>query len=301
MGKKALITGQTGFVGGHLTRELEDHGYEVFGVGREKMDVCNYDSVHAIIRKIKPDYIFHLAAIAFVPSSWKDPEMVYRVNTLGTLHLLDAIRSVGIDPKIHLCGSSEEYGIVFENELPIKETNLLRPISPYAISKIGLDMLGFQYFKSFGMKIIRTRAFNHEGYGRGEEYMPSNFAKQIVQIEKRLREPIIYHGDLTSKRDITDVRDIVRAYRLALELGEVGEVYNIGSGNSYTVENVIQTLVRLSGAKIELKLDQSRLRPSDVKILVCDSAKFREKTNWSPQYSLEETLLEELRYWRERS
>jgi GDP-4-dehydro-6-deoxy-D-mannose reductase len=300
MKKKALITGVSGFVGQHLQRELLENGYEVVGVDREKMNVCDYDVVHAIIRKYKPDYIFHLAGIAYVPTSWKDPEMTYKVNTLGTLHLLDAVRSVGIDPKIHLCGSSEEYGMVYEDELPIKETNPLRPLSPYAVSKIGLDMLGYQYYKSYGLKIIRTRAFNHDGYGRGEEYMTSNFAKQIIQIEKGYREPIIYHGELSSKRDISDVRDIVVAYRLALEKCDFGEVYNIGLGVTHTVGEVLQMLIDLSHVKVELKLDSNRMRPSDVKVLLCDGSKFIEKTGWKPKYSLEDVLSEELRFWREK-
>lgn len=300
MKKTALVTGFHGFVGKHLTAELENNGYEVFGVDRDKMNVCDYEAVHATIRRIKPDYIFHLAAIAYVPSSWQDPKLVFEVNTIGTLNLLNAVRSVGIDPVIMLAGSSEEFGLVHENELPINENNPLRPLSPYGVSKIALDMLGYQYYKSYGMKIVRTRAFNHEGYGRGEEYMPSSFAKQIVEVEKKLKEPVIYHGDLTSKRDISDVRDIVRAYRLAVEKCEYGEVYNIGSGNCYSVEEILQTLLRLSGVDVELKIDSKRMRPSDVKILQSDSSKFRNKTGWKPEYSLEDTLLEELRYWREK-
>jgi len=300
MRRKALITGGTGFVGKHLEKELLKNKYEVYSVGREQMNLLNYENVHAIIRKIKPDYIFHLAGIAFVPTSWKDPEMTYKVNTLGTLHLLDAVRSVGIDPKIHLCGSSEEYGMVYEDELPIKETNPLRPLSPYAVSKIGLDLLGYQYYKSYGLKIIRTRAFNHDGYGRGEEYMTSNFAKQIVQIEKGYKEPVIYHGELSSKRDISDARDIVIAYRLALEKCDVGEVYNIGSGVTHTVGEVLKMLIDLSHVRVELKLDQNRMRPSDVKVLLCDSSKFIEKTGWKPKYTLKDVLSEELRFWREK-
>lgn len=300
MKKKVLIDGAFGFVGKHLTAELENNGYEVFGVDRDKMNVCDYEAVHATIRRIKPDYIFHLAAIAYVPSSWHDPKLVFEVNTIGTLNLLNAVRSVGIDPVIHLAGSSEEFGLVHEDELPINENNPLRPLSPYGVSKIALDMLGYQYHKSYGMKIVRTRAFNHEGYGRGEEYMPSSFAKQIVEIEKKLKEPVIYHGDLTSRRDITDVRDMVRAYRLAVEKCDYGEVYNIGSGECHTVETILKTLIRLSGVKVEMEVDPARMRPSDVKVLRCDSTKFRQKTGWKPKYTLEATLSEELRFWREK-
>lgn len=296
--KKALITGATGFVGGHLKAELAGYGYEVVCLGREGFNLLDYESVHAVIREHKPDVIFHLAAVAFVPTSWKDPEMVFRVNTIGTLNLFNAVRSVGIDPVIQIAGSSEEYGLVLKDEIPINENNPLRPLSPYAVSKVAMDMLGWQYFRSYGMKIIRTRAFNHEGYGRPASYMPSGFAKQIVEIEKRLKEPVIEHGDLTAIRDITDVRDMARAYRLAVERCVPGEIYNIGTGKGYSVSEIIETFRKLSNVKFELKLDQNRIRPSDVPVLICNNERFVKLTEWKPEFSLQDTLNEELKYWR---
>jgi len=301
---KALVTGASGFVGGHLTKELLKNNYEVYGASLLShndlfvADFTNFGEVRSLIQRVNPEVIFHLAAIAFVPASWKNPEFVFKVNTLGTLNLFEAVRSLGIDPVIVSVGSSEEYGLVLENELPIKETNPLRPLSPYAVSKIGMDFLGYQYFKSYGMKIVRTRAFNHEGYGRGPQYMTSSFAKQIVEIKYKKRS-VIKHGDLSSKRDITDVRDTVRAYRLASELCEHGEVYNIGSGNLYSAEEILKTLIRISGVKVKTEIDPDRLRPSDVKILQSDSTKFKEKTGWKPKYNIKQTLSEELRFWEE--
>lgn len=305
---KALITGSTGFVGRHLTKELEDNGYEVMGVDRFgrrlksfEMNVLDYEAVRSTLEKYRPDVIYHLAAIAYVPASWQDPHLVFKVNTLGSLNLFNAVRSTGFDIKIHIAGSSEEYGLVEKDELPITEDNPLRPLSPYAVSKIAMDMLGYQYFKSYGLKIYRTRAFNHEGYGRGPAYMTSTFAKQIAEIEADLKPPVLKHGNLTAKRDITDVRDMVVAYRLATEKCKPGEVYNIGSGKTYSVRKVLDTLLSMSTRKIKLELDPERMRPSDVPVLQCDPTKFQKATGWRPKYKLEDTLEESLRYWRERT
>ena len=298
--KFVVITGGTGWVGQYLTKELIQSGYNVFSVGRKEANLLDYEEIHSLLRNTKPDIIFHLAAIALVPTSWKDPKLVLEVNTIGSLNLFNAIRSVGIDPVIQIACSSEEYGLVKEEELPITEEQPLRPLSPYAVSKVAMDLLGYQFFKSYGMKIIRTRAFNHAGYGRPEQYVTSTFAKQIVEIEKKKRGNIIYHGDLTTRRDITDVRDIAVAYRLAVEKCEPGEVYNIGSGNTFSVEEILDTLIDLAKVKVKKELDKDRIRPSDVPVLSCDNSKFKKQTSWQPKYSLEETLSEELRFWRER-
>ena len=302
--KKCLITGGMGFCGKHLTKELEDAGYEVFVTDRDveppyQMDLLNYEQVRNVLYRERPDYIFHLAGISYVPSSWQDPNLVFEVNTLGSLNLFNAVRSVGIDPVIQIAGSSEEYGLVYPDEVPITEENELRPMSPYGVSKIAMDFLGYQYFKSYGMKIIRTRAFNHEGYGRPEAFMTSTFAKQTIEF-KQGKIKTLKHGNLEAKRDITDVRDMARAYRLAVEKCEPGEVYNIGSGTVYTAKEILEKLGKLAGVKVKTEVDPARSRPSDVPILQCDSTKFRKQTNWKPKYKLENTLSEELRYWKER-
>ena len=302
--RKALITGASGFVGLHLKEELEKYDYKVYDTDRFgasiKMDLTDYAEVQNVLDKVRPDYIFHLAGIAFVPTSWQDPNLVFQVNLIGSLNLFNAIRTVGIDPMVQIAGSSEEYGLVLPEELPINENNPLRPLSPYAVSKIAMDMLAYQYFKSYGMKIVRTRAFNHEGYGRGEQYVTSSFCKQAVEIEKGLKLPIIYHGDLSSERDFTDVRDMVKAYRLAVEMGEPGEVYNIGSGKKYKISEVLNIVRSLCKVRFEDDIDPKRMRPSDLKTLLCDSSKFRKKTGWEPKYTLEQTLKECMKYWRER-
>lgn len=299
---KALVIGGDGFVGKHLIKELDNRGYNYLSIDKKDADITKYDEIYNVIYKYRPDVIFHLAAIAFVPTSWQDPNMVVKVNIEGSLNIFNAIRSVGINPVIQIAGSSEEYGLVLPEETPIKETNELRPLSPYAVSKIAMDYLGYQYFKSYGMKIIRTRAFNHEGYGRPESYMPSGFAKQVVEYKLGLRDKIL-HGNLEAERDITDVRDMVNAYILAVEKGGCGEVYNIGSGVVYSAKDILYKLIDLSGLdrnKVRLELDKTRMRPSDVPLLWCDASKFIKKTGWKPKYTIEDTLKEELRYWQEQ-
>lgn len=314
---KALITGITGFVGGHLERELVSNGYSVMGTGLSsphldylaneiRMDVIDKEQVYNTIRSFAPDVIFHLAAIAYVPTSWEEPQRVIDVNTTGTINILEAVKDTGYDTIVHLAGSSEEYGLVHPNEVPISEDQPLRPLSPYAVSKIAMDMIGYQYYKSHNMKIIRTRAFNHDGFGRGPQYMTSTFAKQLVEIKLGLGDPILMHGNLEAQRDITDVRDIARAYRLATERAEFGEVYNIGSGVTHKVSTILDKLISLSDVKshiegeLYIKSDPQRMRPSDVPILQCDSSKFREDTDWEPEYTIDDTLKEVLRYWEER-
>lgn len=299
MPKIACVFGASGFVGPYLTKELSSHGYKVYPFSRKDINILNYEAVHSMIREIKPDYIFHLAAIAYVPTSWQDPRLVFDVNTCGTLNLLEAVRSNQIDPIIHLACSSEEYGFVRPEETPINEENQLRPLSPYAVSKVAMDLLGYQYFKSYKTKVIRTRAFNHEGAGRPKQYMPSGFAYQVAMMEKGKQNLVIKHGNLDAKRDISDVRDIVRAYRLAVEKGEPGEVYNIGSGVAYSAKDIIEKLFKISGlSTIELQPELQRMRPSDVPLLLCDPTKFKEKTGYKPKYSIEDTLKSELQYWR---
>lgn len=313
---KSLITGITGFVGSHLAEYLLKKGHEVFGTVRWRSsteniehiknminliecDIKDFHSVRKIIDKIRPDYIFHLAAQSFVPTSWHAPGETLFTNIIGNLNILEAVRDVKIDPVIQIAGSSEEYGKVFEDELPIKETNPLRPLSPYGVSKVSQDLLSYQYFASYGIKVIRTRAFNHTGPRRGSVFVTSNFALQIARIEKGLQKPIIYVGNLSTSRDFSDVRDIVRGYYLAVEKGEPGEVYNICSGKCWKIEKVLDILLSYSKVKVEVKSDPSRLRPSDVPILLGDFSKFHKMCGWRPEIPFEKTLEDLLNYWRE--
>jgi len=238
---RSLITGLTGFVGSHLAEYLLEDEAEVFGTARWRSDTSNIEhlegriglvecdirdsaSIKQVILDVRPDEIYHLAAQSFVPTSWRAPSETLETNIVGQVHLLEAVRELGTNPRIQIAGSSEEYGMVRENELPIKETNSLRPLSPYAVSKVGQDLLGYQYFMSYGLNIIRTRAFNHTGPRRGSVFVTSNFAKQIADIERGRREPVIRVGNLDAKRDFSDVRDIVRGYVLAARQGEPSEV-----------------------------------------------------------------------------
>ena len=263
-------------------------------------DIGDAFSMNRAISVIRPERIFHLAAQSYVPASWWAPAETLHTNIIGEVNLLEAVRTEGIDPTIHIAGSSEEYGYVLPDEIPVKETNPLRPLSPYGVSKVAQEMLAYQYCRSYGIKTIVTRGFNHEGPRRGDVFVTSSFAKQIAEIEKGRREPVIYTGDLSSKRDWSDVRDFVKAYWLAAEKGTPGEVYNIGSGKALEVREMLDMLLGMSNIKVEVRSDPTRLRPSDVKVLVCDSTKFRKLTGWKNEIPFKQTLKDLLEYWRER-
>ena len=263
-------------------------------------DLLDAFSTHKLIGAVRPDRIFHLAAQSHVPTSWNAPAATLEDNILGQLNLFEAVREAGIDPLIQIAGSSEEYGMVYPDEVPMKESNPLRPLSPYAVSKVAQEMLAYQYFRSYGVKSITSRGFNHSGPRRGENFVDSSFARQIAMIEKGLQEPVIYVGDLTSKRDFTDVRDMVRGYWMLLEKCRPGEVYNIGSGNTRAMQEVLDLLLGMSKVDVEVRVDPTRLRPSDVMILWADASKFKEATGWEPTIPYEQTLRDVLDYWRER-
>lgn len=314
---KVLITGITGFVGSYLAEFiLKKKDIKVFGIKRwrskldrishikdrivlKECDMKDASSVREILDEIKPNMIFHLAAQSFVPTSWNAPSETLTTNIVGELNIFEATRQIGINPLIQIAGSSEEYGLVGKEEIPIKETTPLNPLSPYAVSKIGQDLLGYQYHKSYGLRIVRTRAFNHTGPHRNEVFVCSNFANQIAKIEKGLQEPVLYTGDTSTVRDFTDVRDMVRGYWLALEKGSPGEVYNICSKRGYSIKEILDILRGYSKKEFTLKKDPSRLRPSDVPILVGDNTKFVKKTGWHPEIPFEKTLKDILDYWRE--
>jgi len=316
---RVLITGITGFAGSHLADYiLGNHpDVRIFGFIRwrsrmnnimhikDKVELFEADlkdgvSLKKALAEIKPDRIFHLAAQSFVPTSWKCPAETFAINAIGEINLFEAILDLKFSPKIHVAGSSEEYGLVNSNEVPMKETNPLRPQSPYAVSKVAQDYLAYQYFRSYGLHTVRTRGFNHTGPRRGEVFICSNFARQIVEIEKGKIEPVIHVGNLEARRDFTDVRDMVRAYWLCLEKGEGGEVYNIGSGKAYPVKEILDMLISLSEVEVKIEVDSERLRPSDVPILLADSTKFRNLTGWQPEIPFTKSLKDLLNYWRER-
>ncbi|MBI4499296.1 MAG: GDP-mannose 4,6-dehydratase [Chloroflexi bacterium] len=263
-------------------------------------DMLDAFSMYKLIGGLRPDRIFHLAAQSWVPGSQTAPALTLQTNIMGQLNIFEAVRQVGIDPQVHIAGSSEEYGLVKPEETPIKETNPLRPLSPYGVSKVAQEMLAYQYHQSFGLRTVVTRGFNHTGPRRGQLFVTSGRAKQIAEIELGLRPPVLYVGDQRSKRDFTDVRDMVRAYWLSLERGRPGEVYNVGTGVAWEIGEMQDLLLGMTEAKIEVEVDPARLRPSDVTLLVGDASKFRADTGWEPRIPFEQTLLDLLNYWRER-
>ncbi len=317
MAKRALITGIAGFVGSHLAELLIQEGYEIHGLCRprskmdhiesisgklhlEDADLLDSHSLYTTLSRIKPDYIFHLAAQSFVPTSWVSPSVTLEVNIVGSANLFEAVRQADIDPVIQIACSSEEYGLVHEDEVPITENNPLRPLSPYAVSKVAMDYLGYQYYQSYKVKIVRTRGFNHTGPRRGETFAESNFAKQIAMIEKGKQDPVIHVGNLDAKRDYTDVRDMVRAYLLAVQKCDPGDVYNICTGKAIRIGDMLDMLLSYSKIKVDVKPDPSRMRPSDVPVLIGDNSKFVAKTGWKDTVPFEKTMEDLLNYWRER-
>jgi len=316
--RRVLVTGVTGFAGSHLVDYMLTRGdCEIFGLlrwrsrteniehFRNKITLLECDlrdaaSTRDVLEKVRPDWIFHLAAQSFVPTSWSAPSESLVTNVIGQVNIFEAMRRIHLDGRIQLACSSEEYGMVFENELPIRETNPLRPLSPYAVSKVAQDMLGYQYWMSWKLDSVRTRGFNHEGPRRGPVFVASDFAMQVAEIEKGLRPPVLHVGNLDARRDFTDVRDMVRAYWLSLEKCAPGEVYNICSGRAWSIRDMLDLLLSMTKVKIEVKQDPARLRPSDVPVLLGDHSKFTAATGWEPTIPFEQTLRDMLDYWRGR-
>ena len=315
---RVLITGITGFVGSHLAEFALAQGAEVIGSIRWRSktehiehlrsrltlvdaDLRDLFSVRTLLEQARPDFIFHLAAQSFVAASWHQPSETMTTNAIGQMNLLEGMRQLGVSGRFLAIGSSEEYGLVQPDELPIRETNPLRPLSPYAVSKVAQDLMGYQYFKSYGMHIIRSRAFNHTGPRRGDAFSESNFAKQIAEIEAGLHEPVIHVGDLKPTRDYSDVRDIVRGYWTLLERGTPGEVYNLCSGEDWSIERVLNYLLSRSTTRsINIEVDPARLRPSDVPVLRGSPDKIAKALGWTRTIRLEQTLADLLDYWRHR-
>lgn len=314
---KILVTGIGGFTGSHLTDLLVEKGINVYGVEREeadvsrighlleradlrKGDVCDRIFLEQVVREVKPDRIFHLAGLISGPGSWKEPEEFFRINFGGTLSLFEVVKKIGINPLILIPGSSGEYGVVEEERLPIKEDYPLRPINPYGLSKACQDLLGYQYFVGAGLNVIRTRAFNITGPGESESLVCSSFAKQIVEIEKGERDPSIKVGNLTPKRDFLDIRDLVKAYWLALEKGKPGEVYNICSGRAYSIQEILNMLLGMSKIEIKVIQEKERIRPVDIQTQIGNNTKFRKLTGWEAEIKIEQSLGDLLDCWRRR-
>lgn len=314
---KALVTGVTGFAGSYLAQHLlSTNKYEVSGTYladdslgcvseiRDKMNLVKADlsqekSVFDIIRDVSPSVIFHLAALTSPADSFKNPTATLNNNISLQVNLLEAVRKYNLsETKILIISSADIYGLVAKENLPIDEETPLMPTNPYSVSKIAQDFLGLSYFLSYKLKVIRVRPFNHIGPGQSPNFAVSSFAKQIAEIEKGKKDPYLLVGNLEAKRDFTDVRDMVKAYVLAVEKGKDGEVYNIGSGVSHKMSEVLNKLISMSSSEIEIRKDSALLRPGDNPELTCDSGKFNKITDWRPQISLEKTLKDTLDYWR---
>jgi GDP-mannose 4,6-dehydratase len=316
---RVLITGITGFVGSHLVEyilanhpQTEIHGIKRWRSPKDnirhvldkvKLYDCDLRDLGSLIRvfgEVKPDVIFHLAAQSFVPTSYNAPADTLDTNVIGTCNLLEAVRILKLDPVIHICSSSEVYGQVKPDDLPIRESCPLRPVSPYAVSKVGEDMLAFMYWQAYKLRTIRTRMFTHSGARRGEVFVDSWFALQVARIEAGLQEPVVRVGNLQSVRTFADVRDTVRAYWLLAEKCPPGEVYNIGGDITMTIREMLDQLLAMTNfkGKIEVRQDPALIRPADVTLQIPSSEKFKAATGWKPEIPYRQTLLDMLNYWR---
>jgi GDP-4-dehydro-6-deoxy-D-mannose reductase len=313
---QALITGAGGFVGGHLlaylhqNTNLELHG-TLIGAAEDRpalqalcerhvVDLRDPDAVRSLLETIKPLRIYHLAGQAYVPQSFEDPWGTLESNIRGTLNLLQAVRDLKLDTRLLVIGSAEIYGAVRPEALPITEDTPPAPSSPYSVSKVAQDLLALQYFLSYRIFTVRMRPFNHIGPGQNNRFAVSSFAQQIAQIELGMREPVVEVGNLSAERDLSDVRDVVRAYHLSLESGEPGAVYNVCSGTAHSMRDVLDRLIAQSTHTIEVRIAADRLRPVEIPRLVGDFSRLHRQTGWAPQISLDDTLRDVLADWRER-
>ena len=293
---KALVTGARGFVGPYLTAHLESMGDEVIGVDTD-MDIVDAEAVRSRLADEMPDVVYHLAAASHVGDSWHAPTEVLRINTEGTLNVLLAAHEAGAE-RVVIIGSAEQYGQVPESMLPITEDTPLRPVSPYGASKAAAEMLGSYMVRGRDFPVVLVRAFNHLGPGQSDRLVGSALARQVAENERRGSEEILA-GDLSPRRDFTDVRDVVRAYRLLAERGVPGEAYNVCSGRAVAIRELADTLIELAGSPMKVVLDAERLRPVDVPVVLGDNAKIVRDTGWTPEIPLEQTLADILAWWRE--
>ena len=300
---KALITGSEGFVGKYLRQELSENGYQVIGLCRRggegcvSADLMQAEPLKHIVAELRPDVVFHLAGQANVKKSWSEPALTFETNVLGTLNLLEAVRAFDPAVKMVIVGSSDQYGALGAAGENVTEDMPLAPGTPYAISKSAQEQLALLYDKAYGMSICLTRSFNHAGPGQKEGYMISDFCAGIARVECGLQDCLSV-GNLTSRRDFTHVRDVVRAYRLLGEKGRAGEIYNIGSGVTYSGQEILDKLCMLAACPIPVRQDPTKMRPSDTPVVCCNHGKLTADTDWQPSIGLDKMLSETLNYWR---
>ncbi len=310
--KKGLVIGAAGFVGSYLINEMKENGMEVHAtkLGHEnfshpyaqvhELDIMDKDAITALLFEVRPDYIFHLAAQSSVGVAWKKPGLTIDINIKGSVNVMDAVRELFYKPRVLLIGSGEEYGHIQPGETPIIESNLLRPGNIYAATKACQNMIGNIYSRAYDMQLMMVRAFNHIGPGQAPMFVVSDFCKQVAEIEYGLREPVMKVGNLSARRDFTDVRDVVKAYVKLIQAGEPGETYNVGSGNAREIRQILDLIISMSKAEIQVEVDPNKIRPVDVPIIEADITKIRELTGWTPQIPIEQTIQETLDYWRQQ-
>lgn len=315
MNKKILITGVSGFVGGYLLDFLKKDKNNIFfgtyyfdkdteylkdKVRLTKIDLKNEKEVDGLMAEVKPDFVYHLAAFTSPKDSFSSPNETVLNNISSQINILEAVKNHNLKKtKILVVSSAEVYGNVGKKDLPIDEKTDFNPTNPYAVSKLAQDFLGRQYFLAYGLKIIRVRPFNHIGPGQSPKFAVAAFARKIAEIEKGKRPPVVSVGNLEAKRDFTDVRDVVRAYALLMDKGKEGEVYNIGSGTSHKMLDILNKLISFSNVKVKVETDKSLFRPADNPNLVCDPDKIHNATGWTPEILLGKTLKDTLDYWRD--
>jgi GDP-4-dehydro-6-deoxy-D-mannose reductase len=313
---RVLITGITGLVGSHLADYLLTlNGIEVYGFKRWRSDdrpivhlygqvtfhegdIEDPSSIGSVVREVRPQRVYHLAAQSYPKESWDAPIATINANVIGTVNLLEAVRYDSPKTQVHIAGSSAEYGFIQPDEVPVKEDHPLRPLSPYGVTKVAQELFGLQYHANYGLPIYLTRSFNHVGPRQGDRCSIQTFCKQMVEAEQGLREPVIYVGNLDPQRDFTDVRDAARALWLLLERGRPGEVYNLCSGYAPSIRQVLDIVLHEGRANVRVEVDPARLRPADEPILLGDNTKLHRDTGWKPMIPLEQTVRDILEYWR---
>ncbi len=314
MAVRALITGIGGFVAGHLARLLTERGVAVAGTHRPThpprdlptgvhlypAGMDNSAALEEAVRAAAPDWVFHLAGISAEAEARQDPERALAVNLLGTLRLFDACLTLKRRPRVVVSGSCAEYGMVRPEENPLREEQPLRPASPYGVSKAAQGMLASQYFAKHGLEVIHARAFNHTGPDQGDSFSASSFARQIAEAEAGLRSPEIEVGNLSARRDLSDVRDVVRAYIALAESGVPGGATNVGAGHAWSIAEVLECLLGLARLPARAVPSPARMRPVDVPLIVADTTRLRAATGWEPRLPLEQTLADLLESWRAR-
>jgi GDP-4-dehydro-6-deoxy-D-mannose reductase len=309
-----LITGITGFAGGHLALELQNNGDEVYGVARDEgqglshlprpvksvqlLDISDPAVVRRVLEEIKPEAIYHLAAQAFVPTAWKDPWATMENNIRPQLNILTTINDLKLSCRLLVVASNEVYGKVQPDELPVNENAPFRPDNPYGVSKVAQDLLAYQYYLSHNVPVIRVRAFNHIGPRQSPMFVASSLAKQIAEIEAGHLPPVVHVGNLTAQRDFTDVKDVMHAYALLMLKGQAGEAYNVGSGVAHSIQELLDILLSLSLMDIRVEQDETRLRPTDNPVIYADNRKLKAATGWGPTIAFLDSVQRVLEYWR---